>query len=91
MSSRLIDLHAIFRTLEAGVAYYEHTAPAVSAWLDGLYRRLHEDRKAVLLAEILFVDDLLPHCGWEHPSYAANKLLHLLHHLGRNTAGLTDH
>lgn len=86
----MFDYDAIRDGLSRIVDHYEKTAPVVSEWADDLYVRFNGKADKVVFSELMFAKDLISREGeeWMHPNYAANRLLHLLHRLGRDTTGM---
>lgn len=80
-------VRALTKELEQGVAHYEKTAPTVSEYLDGLYRRLHGQADEVRMSELMFVDQLQDEGIYMHPNHAANAVYHLMSRLGMDTTG----
>jgi len=83
----LIDFKAIRQFLEDACGHYENSAPTVSEYLDGLYQRIDSDPKNVSLFELFKVSALLENGGWEHPSYAANRIYKIMSEVGLSTIG----
>lgn len=83
-----IDFRPFLEFVSLAAATYEKTAPAVEAWLDGLYQRVERDADKVALSEILMTHSLFEEGQWMQPNYAANRVYKLLHRLGRDTSGL---
>lgn len=83
----IFDFDAAARALEALVFLYEQSAPTVSRWADGLYRRLHGDEEGeVLLSEVRAVEELAG-LGGALPNQAANVVFKLMRRLGQDTTG----
>jgi len=83
----LIDFDALDARLTEAVARYEKTAPTVATWANDLFVRLHENTRAVVVAEVQFADRLFLAGEWMQPNYAANDLYKLMDRLGRDTTG----
>lgn len=85
--SMLIDCLEICKFLERAVDHYERTAPTVYDYCDGLYRRINKSPTTVSLQELLTVQQLQQDSQWMMPSYAANRIYHLMSDLGIDTTG----
>lgn len=86
----MFDFDAIREALGRVVDHYEKTAPVVSEWADDVYMRLNGQADKVIFSELMLVKTMIgtEEEGWMHPNYAANRLYHLLHRLGRDTTGM---
>ena len=83
----LIDFDAIRQFLVLVVRQYEKSAPTVSQWADDLYVKMDESIRDVRIVELMQAQALLEDGIWEHPSYAANRIYHLMSDLKQDTTG----
>lgn len=91
LNAPLFDSDHILAFLTVAVAMYEHSAPAVSRYLNKLYERIEEGGDTVTLRELRGVQMLLMDGQWEQANFAQNRIYKLMNELGMDTSGMIDY
>ncbi len=82
----LLNIPAFQARVSAGVKQYEHSAPALAAWLDNLYIQLGDDWRRIALWQVRLLDQLHAEGQWMQANLAQNTLYHWLDAMGLETA-----
>lgn len=85
-----LDIVQLRKFVQAACLHYEHSAPALSDYLDDLYIRLDETPGAVSVSEVMQVTRLYEET-WEHPNYAQNRIYKMLDSVGDTSKMLVSY